>query len=354
LSKKSLAAIIVLAILFLGAVGSIAVVFNELAEAKNEIRNIQLDYNALNNDYSDLQSTYSSLEGEYESLEGECQKLTSDYASLLDKLSEKEAHYTSLEANYSKLQADYTLLESNYSRLESNIASLEEDYNSLMVPLDLYEEAVALKEQEQYGLALEKCLEIVDNYPDSVWESAADNMLKETPPEQLFDEAFKLQEDENFDRAIRLYQAIVDYHSNSNYAEAAEKAIVDCEVAKIAVAEHGELPSFESTGTVTAEGNAVVEVRNAAPYVLTILFSGPESKSITLKPHPEAKVYSSFITMLPGWYPKNWTQTTIELEAGTYKIAAKVDDPDVTPWYGEEDFNSDEKYEELFYVVQTF
>ncbi len=208
--------------------------------------------------------------------------------------------------------------------------------------------AQRLCEEHQYDEALEKYVIIIEDYPDSdwaLWEKG--EILKPVPPEYLYDYATGLGVSES---ALRLYQTILDYHPESSYIADTEKAMVEIGIALIMVGEYGTLPPATREGSVTAGGTAVIELRNGTPYTLLVLFKGPDTKVVYLKPDPDAKEY--FI--LPYGGVTEYTKETINLTPGAYQIGARVSKTSIAPWYGTDTFQSNEQYSEIFYIRVTF
>ncbi len=205
-----------------------------------------------------------------------------------------------------------------------------------------------LCEEHQYDVALEKYVVIIEDYPDSDWASwERDEILGPIPPEYLYDYASALGVSE---AAMRLYQAILDYYPGSDYIEVTQKAMVDIGIALITEGEYGTLPPATREGTVAAGDTAVIEVRNGTPYTLLVLFKGPDTRVVYLKPDPDAEEY--FI--LPYGGITEYTIETINLTPGTYQIAARVSKTSIDPWYGTDSLQSNEQYSELFYIRVTY
>ena len=217
-----------------------------------------------------------------------------------------------------------------------------------MLPECYYLWVQQLCEEHQYDEALGKYVTIIKDYPDSDWASwEKGEILKPVPAKYLCDCAVELGVSET---AMRLYQAILDYHPESDYIAAAQKAMVDIGIALIMAGEHGTLPPATSKGSITAGGTAVIEVRNGTPYTLVVLFKGPETKVVYLRPDPDAEEY--FIRPFGGI--TEYTEETIKLSPGEYQIGARVSKTSIAPWYGTDSFQSNEQYSQIFYISVTF
>jgi len=216
-----------------------------------------------------------------------------------------------------------------------------------MMPECYYLWAQQLCEGRQYSEALEKYITIIEDYPDSDWASwEKGEILKAVPPDYLYDYAAGLGVSEG---ALRLYQTILDYHSQSSYIADTERAMVEIGIALIMGEEHGTLPPASREGSVTAGGTAVIEVRNGTPYTLLVLFKGPETRVVYLRPDPDAEEY--FIVPFGGI--TEYTEETIELAPGEYQIGARVSETSIVPWYGTDSFQSNEQYSQVFYIRVT-
>jgi len=208
--------------------------------------------------------------------------------------------------------------------------------------------AQRLREENKYDEALEKYVIVINDYPNTVWASwEKGEILKPVPAEHLYKYAEKLGVSES---ALRLYQAILDYHPQSDYITGTEKAMVDIGIALIMEGEHGIIPPATSEGTVAAGGTAVIEVRNGTPYTLLVLFKGPDTKVVYLKPDPDAVEYG----ILPFGGITEYTEQTIKLSPGAYQIGVRVSKTSIAPWYGTDIFQGNEQYSEIFYIRVTY
>jgi uncharacterized protein YraI len=127
---------------------------------------------------------------------------------------------------------------------------------------------------------------------------------------------------------------------------------VDDQIADIAEGEHGELPQPGETGSVDAGGLAEVTIINDTPDTLTILVGAPNSLETSIEPCPTCKHYS-FVG--PIFCPEEGRpRKTISLTPGVCKVVAEVDDPSVTPFYGEWTLEGDTAYFNCFYIVTRF
>jgi len=96
-------------------------------------------------------------------------------------------------------------------------------------------------------------------------------------------------------------------------------ASISDEVEKIRSGRYTPLPPIQSMGSASSRNEmAVFEVRNDTAYTLTALFSGPIERRVEVAPG---------------------TSTSVELPPGAYKLAGRVNAPNVLPSYGEHTFD---------------
>lgn len=94
------------------------------------------------------------------------------------------------------------------------------------------------------------------------------------------------------------------------------------EIDKISSSEHVPFPPIQPIGATSSSaspnGMGAFAVKNDTPYTLTVLFSGPTERRVEIAPGGSL---------------------SIELLPGAYKVAARVNAPDVSPSYGEHVFD---------------
>lgn len=103
---------------------------------------------------------------------------------------------------------------------------------------------------------------------------------------------------------------------------------IDQQVATILAGPHGALPPAEIIHADPTAKIAEIHIKNDTGYTLTVLYSGPTSRSVVLAPHA--------------------IQRTI-LGTGSYGVAATVDASDVLPFAGSDDLQGG-AYENTFYI----
>ena len=93
------------------------------------------------------------------------------------------------------------------------------------------------------------------------------------------------------------------------------------------------LVSFPVLSSEQLDGKVEYVITNDTPYILTVLLSGPSTRSVNLSPGGTK---------------------TLTLDPGNYETAAKVSDPTVIPYYGVDTLIADTEYEVSFYIRTTF
>jgi tetratricopeptide (TPR) repeat protein len=192
----------------------------------------------------------------------------------------------------------------------------------------------------KYDEAVQKYLTISDNYTVSSysgWDwtrSDTADVLNDVPAENLFAWATKLKQEKSYDDAIVLFKTIMQYNPGSQYAAESEKPLIETEVAQIEEGTHNFFPPPAQTEqTQQLGGEAEYTIINKTSYTLTILLIGPTTRSIDVSTGATQKV-----TVQPG----------------TYKLAAKVNNSGVTPYYGQTTFFADVRYEGTYYIETRY
>ena len=130
--------------------------------------------------------------------------------------------------------------------------------------------------------------------------------------------------------SVKGYQQYITSFPDSRYSEEAKKKIIDLEVDAIFAGDHGVLPPMSRTSSGSTYSTITeVEVYNNTSYTLTVRYSGPESKKITLA--PKQKI-------------------SITLKKGSYREAASVNAANVQNYAGIQNLDGG-GYSEEFYIV---
>lgn len=105
-------------------------------------------------------------------------------------------------------------------------------------------------------------------------------------------------------------------------------AAIDQQVAAILANPHGELPPAQVVRSDPNAQIAEMQIKNDTAYVLTVLYSGPTSQSVVIAARGSQR---------------------IALAIGNYRVAAKVDAPDVLPFAGHNSLQGG-AYQNTFYI----
>lgn len=126
-------------------------------------------------------------------------------------------------------------------------------------------------------------------------------------------------------------KSYLQYYPNGLHAEQAKKRIIDEEVNDVfASGEYGQLPTTERTRR-TRSTTANITITNDTKYTLTIMYSGPSSLKLEIRPN-ETK--------------------SVKLPAATYRVVASVDASRVRPFAGTETYSGG-SYEASYYISST-
>jgi len=279
-------------------------------------------------------------------------------------LSEDGGYFSSYYAE--KLIEDYRYFWAQELESEGDYEAAIAQFSMVTYSSDYYEDAQAalpdccyswvtqLKSQGQYQQAVEEYVLVLEQYPTTAWASSenGDKLLQGMPASELLQSMQQLLDEERIEGAAWVYAAILDLYPTSPQASSAQQILadaIDAYVSSIASGQHGELPSF-TTASDPAGGSATVEIRNACPYVISVSFSGPETKALFIECHPEAFAY----VITPFGNPSKYKVGTIQLQPGQYRIVARVSDTSISPWYGEMNLTQDQKYTTYFYILQSW
>lgn len=132
--------------------------------------------------------------------------------------------------------------------------------------------------------------------------------------------------------SVRYYDRYMKNFPNGNHYSEAERAIVDIELKKILSGKYGTMPQMLSLPGYNRGILSTIVVENKTDYTLTVLYSGPTSKKVVLKPDEEK---------------------TVKLGNGKYTVAASVKAANVQNYVGHETLNGD-FYSSSFYIETRF
>lgn len=123
------------------------------------------------------------------------------------------------------------------------------------------------------------------------------------------------------------YYKYINMYTNGSHSSVANKKIIDMEVDNVMAGEHGELPSMDQTAYGYGPTSSI-SVYNNTSYTLTLSYSGPDSKRISISPH---------------------NRRSITLKNGSYRCVASVDGGGVSNHAGTESLNGG-SYEVEYYI----
>ena len=132
------------------------------------------------------------------------------------------------------------------------------------------------------------------------------------------------------ENTISAYQKYQNLYPSGAHKSTAEKKIIDLQVAAVYAGEHGSLPSMDRTG-YAGGSSSTISVYNNTAYTLTLLYSGPDSKRLTIPSHQTGNV---------------------TLKNGFYRIAASVSSASVRSFAGSENLNGG-SYSVEYYIVTS-
>ena len=132
------------------------------------------------------------------------------------------------------------------------------------------------------------------------------------------------------ENSISAFQKYLNLYPNGSHSSAADKKLIDLQVANVHAGEHGELPPMDRTG-YGGGSSTTIEIENNTSYILTLLYSGPESKRVVIAPQ---------------------STRTVLLKNGYYRIAASVSASGVRSFAGSENLNGG-SYSVEYYIVTT-
>lgn len=123
------------------------------------------------------------------------------------------------------------------------------------------------------------------------------------------------------------YEKYLELHPKGAHSGQAEKRLIDLDVAAVFAGEHGNLPPMEKRHAGGGH-STVVTIHNSTSYTLSLSYSGPSSKRVSISAG---------------------RNKTITLSNGEYGIAARVYGGRVTPYAGTE-YLSGGSYEVTYYI----
>lgn len=173
----------------------------------------------------------------------------------------------------------------------------------------------------------------VEAREDPIENAAYSDYLPEDMAKRMTDRKWE-REDTAWEMACTIdtkesYRRYVAMYPSGPHRAEASKRIIDFEVNDVFNGEHGTLPGMKHVEEDEESPTSTIVVENATEYVLTVMYSGPESKSIQIPP-----------------YGRN----AVTLQNGRYRIAASVPRASVRPYAGSESLSGG-RYEAGYCIV---
>lgn len=125
------------------------------------------------------------------------------------------------------------------------------------------------------------------------------------------------------------YQKYIAMYPNGAHRAEASKRVVDIDVNNIFKGSHDKLPGMERVEADDDSPYSIIVVENATRYTLTVMYSGPESRSVFIPAGEKGSV---------------------RIPNGQYRIAASVPAPHVRPYAGAQLFQGG-RYETGYCIV---
>lgn len=129
---------------------------------------------------------------------------------------------------------------------------------------------------------------------------------------------------------IPTYQKYLARYPYGQHAGNAQSRIIDIRVNDALNSDHNELPQMQRTMSDDDSPTSTIVVENTTRYPLTVMYSGIDTRSITIPPH---------------------SKSTVTVKNGRYRIAASVPVASVIPFAGGEEFSGG-RYETGFCIVR--
>lgn len=177
--------------------------------------------------------------------------------------------------------------------------------------------------------ARELIIEVIPKIEESAFETARsdpgtsllESYIQQYPNGRFLNMAQQILEERDWELAIKKnrvadLQSFVTKYPNSAHVTEANELLIKYEVGEVFNGTHNSLPPLQKEYDALGNNDVSVhKVENLTSYTLTILYSGPEQRRLTI-PAKETK--------------------RIWLKNGSYRIVASVDAPNVTNCAGEE------------------
>lgn len=143
-------------------------------------------------------------------------------------------------------------------------------------------------------------------------------------------------EDTAWSRACALntrdaYEKYIAMYPNGAHTAEATRRIIDLDVDDIFKHDHGDLPGMKQVETDDDSPTCVIMIENNTQYILTVFYSGPDSKKVLVGPYGKGSV---------------------TLPVGHYKIAASVPPANIRPYAGSGNLSGG-RYETGYWIATS-
>ncbi|MCQ2146974.1 MAG: hypothetical protein MJZ16_05595 [Bacteroidales bacterium] len=166
------------------------------------------------------------------------------------------------------------------------------------------------------------------------FKSYSDDKLKEL--DERMKEREWNSEDTAWERARTLntkdaYLKYVGMYPYGAHRAQADERLIEINVNDIMNGAHGSLPGMKQVQVDEDSPTSTIVIENFTGYPLTVMYSGPEGRSVTISPG---------------------SKMAVTINNGYYRIAATVPAPAVRPFAGTETFSGG-RYEVGFHIVRV-
>lgn len=170
------------------------------------------------------------------------------------------------------------------------------------------------------------------SYPVEYAKPYSDSRLEEM--EKAMKERDWNSEDTAWKKACTLdtkeaYQKYIAMYPYGPHRGQADKRMIDLSVDDVFKGSHGKLPGMNHVEKDDDSPTSTICVENATDQILTVYYSGPDSRSVRIAPR---------------------SKSSVTLRNGYYRIAASVTSPNVRPYAGSENFGGG-RYEVGYCIV---
>jgi len=197
----------------------------------------------------------------------------------------------------------------------------ERDARDKILYLEKYENGWQLVKQEN---AIESFKAFINKYPNTTYSDSSAQAIQKIE-DDIWEGVLVLN-------TVEAYQNYIIAYPDSKFVKLAEMKIIDFEVDQVFKGKYGKMPAMQRSGSYSEDLNSnQVEVYNNTSYILTVLYSGPESKKIELPSRQRIE---------------------FNLPNGKYRIAASVDASNVQKFAGTENLTGGE-YDVEYYIYTT-